>query len=163
MRFTVDGLTDATVLRLPRLEPGATWIATLADSVFSPRLWDNEHPCLYTLRVELCQGDNIIETTERKIGFREIEVRGNQLLVNGKAVKLHGVCRHEAHPLSGRVMTPEQERRDIELYRAANCNFIRPRTIHRVRRCWTCATNWACLSRWRAPCAAIVVLVHGLQ
>lgn len=125
LRFMVDGLTDATVLRLPRLEAGATWIATLADSVISPRLWDNEHPCLYTLRVELCQGDNIIETTERKIGFREIEVRGNQLLVNGKAVKLHGVCRHEAHPLSGRVMTPELERRDIELYRAANCNFIR--------------------------------------
>lgn len=125
IRFTVDGLTDATIMRLPRLEAGATWTGILSDSIIAPKLWNNEHPNLYTLRMELCQGDEIIETTEKKIGFREIEVRGNELFVNGKAVKLRGVCRHEVHPLSGRVMTAELERRDVELYRAANCNFIR--------------------------------------
>lgn len=62
---------------------------------------------------------------EKRFGFREIEVRGNELLVNGRAVKLRGVCRHEAHPLTGRVLTAELQRQDVELYRAANCNFIR--------------------------------------
>ena len=90
-----------------------------------PRKWDNEHPYLYTMKIELGNADVTTEQIEKRFGFREVEVQGNRLLVNGKPVKLRGVCRHEAHPLTGRVMTPELERKDVELYRAANCNFIR--------------------------------------
>lgn len=125
LRLSVEGLPGVVEQTLPRLNPGETWKGVLSDSVIAPALWNNESPRLYRLKMELCRGENIVETTEKRFGFREIEVRGNELLVNGQPVKLRGVCRHEMHPLTGRVMSEELQRRDVELYRAANCNFIR--------------------------------------
>ena len=125
LRLSIDGLPNVAEKKLPRLAVGETWKGIVSDSVVAPELWDNEHPRLYTLRVELCNGGEIVETIEKRFGFREIKIRGNELLVNGKPVKLRGVCRHEMDPLAGRVVAPELERRDVELYRAANCNFIR--------------------------------------
>ena len=80
---------------------------------------------LYTMKIEVGTSDKVVEQIEKRFGFREIRIQGNRLLVNGKAVKLRGVCRHEMHPLTGRVMNPALERKDVELYRDANCNFIR--------------------------------------
>ena len=60
-----------------------------------------------------------------QIGFREIEVVGNRFLINGKQVKLRGVCRHEIDPLLGRVSTAEYELKDVLLAKEANVNFIR--------------------------------------
>ena len=125
LRLSVEGLPGVVEQTLPRLNPGETWKGVLSDSVIAPALWNNESPQLYRLKMELCCGENIVETTEKRFGFREIEVRGNELLVNGQPVKLRGVCRHEMHPLTGRVVAEELQRRDVELYRAANCNFIR--------------------------------------
>ena len=125
LRLSIDGLPNVMEKRLPSLAAGETWRGVVSDSVIAPILWNNERPQLYQLKMELCDGENIIETIEKRFGFREIEIRGNELLVNGQPVKLRGVCRHEMHPLTGRVMTEELERRDVELYRAANCNFIR--------------------------------------
>lgn len=125
LRLSVDGLPGATEKRLPRLAPGETWRGTLSDSLVAPELWNNESPRLYRLVAELFQGDRVVETCEKRFGFREIEIRGNEMLVNGRPVKLRGVCRHETHPLTGRVVDKELQRRDVELFRAANCNFIR--------------------------------------
>lgn len=125
LRLSIGGLPVVIEKPLPRLNPGETWKGNLSDSVMAPELWNNESPRLYILNVELCHNDTVLETIEKKFGFREITIRGNELLVNGRPVKLRGVCRHEMHPLTGRVMTTELQRRDIELYRAANCNFIR--------------------------------------
>ena len=77
------------------------------------------------MKIEVGTSDKVVEQIEKRFGFREIRIQGNRLLVNGKAVKLRGVCRHEMHPLTGRVMNPALERKDVELYRDANCNFIR--------------------------------------
>lgn len=125
LRLTIEGIPGTVSLRLPRLAAGETWKGILTDTVIAPRLWNNEHPHLYRLRMELCQGKDVTETVERRFGFREIEVRGNELLVNGRPIKLRGVCHHEMHPLTGRVVNKELLRRDVELYRQANCNFIR--------------------------------------
>lgn len=125
LRFSVDGLPNVVEKQIPQLAAGETWKGMLADSVIAPALWNDERPRLYTLKMELCQGKDIIETVEKRFGFREIEVRGNEVLLNGRPIKLRGVCHHEMHPLMGRVMTDELQRRDVELYRAANCNFIR--------------------------------------
>lgn len=73
----------------------------LTAKVEHPQLWSNERPVLYPLTLELCRNGGTTELAEKRFGFREIEVRGNELLVNGRAVKLRGVCRHEAHPLDG--------------------------------------------------------------
>jgi hypothetical protein len=93
--------------------------------VSSPLKWDAEHPNLYTLAAELIVRGSTVEKLERRIGFRKVERRKNQLYVNGDAVKLRGVCRHDTHPLLGRASTPEQDEKDAVLLRDANVNFVR--------------------------------------
>ena len=124
-RLSIAGLLVVLDQQIPSLAPGETWNGWLTGKVRDPQKWDNEHPHLYTMKIELGTGDRTTEQIEKRFGFREVQIVGNRLLVNGTPVKLRGVCRHEAHPLTGRVMTPELERKDVELYRAANCNFIR--------------------------------------
>ena len=125
LRLSIAGLPGIVEKSIPQLSPGETWKGTLSDTVIRPLLWSNERPNLYNLKIELSQNAEITETVEKRFGFREIEIRGNQLFVNGQAVKLRGVCRHEVHPVTGRVLTESLQRQDVELYRAANCNFIR--------------------------------------
>lgn len=125
IRISLAGLKEVSVTKLPTIAPNQVWSGWIEMSVKSPLLWDNEHPNLYQMSVELRSSDQIEELVSKKIGFREVEIQGNQMLVNGKAIKLRGVCRHEAHPLTGRSLTTADRRRDAELYRAANCNFIR--------------------------------------
>lgn len=125
LQATLQNQFAATTAVLPELKPGETWKGELKMQVKQPELWDPEHPNLYGLRVGLYAGDQQQEQLFRKVGFREIQLQGNRVLLNGKPLKLRGVCRHEAHPLLGRSLTDEQWRKDAELYRAANCNFIR--------------------------------------
>lgn len=125
LNVTLDGHPAAGTLRLPDLAAGESWSGWLEMEVAAPELWNNEHPYLYTLHADLCQEDVSLAQMEKRIGFREIEVAGNRLLVNGVPVKLRGVCRHEAHPLYGRSLTDAEWKADAMLYRAANCNFIR--------------------------------------
>jgi beta-galactosidase len=89
-----------------------------------PVKWDSEHPELYQLDI-LVKTEGSFERIQRNIGFREIDVVGNQLYVNGIPVKLRGVNRHEAHPLRGRSLTPELWQKDARLYKEANVNYIR--------------------------------------
>jgi len=93
-------------------------------SVINPLKWNAEHPHLYHLEltVESARGTAKIR---KQIGFRELEVVGNQLFVNGRPVKLKGVNRHEVHPLMGRSLTPELWKEDAKLYKKANLNYIR--------------------------------------
>lgn len=93
--------------------------------VHSPMKWDPEHPNLYLLTVSLVSDGKVLQVNRHKLGFRQIELRGNQLFVNDHPVKLRGVNRHEIHPLLGRSLTPDLCRRDVELFREGNCNYIR--------------------------------------
>ena len=93
--------------------------------VTAPGKWDPEHPILYLLTTSLVVDGKILQTNRQKIGFRQIDIRGNQLFVNNLPVKLRGVNRHEVHPLRGRSLTPDLCRRDVELFREGNCNYIR--------------------------------------
>ena len=123
-------LTDPEGNRVP-LHPDS--IAFSADRpelsieipVPSPMKWDAEHPNLYTLDAELMVGKSAVEKLEKKLGFRKVERRRNKLYVNGDAVKLHGLCRHDVHPLWGRMTSPEQDEKDAVLLRDANVNFVR--------------------------------------
>jgi hypothetical protein len=93
--------------------------------VKAPLKWDAEHPNLYTLISEVFNKSNLIASCKTVIGFREVEVKGNKLLVNGRQVKLRGACRHDINPLLGRVSTPEYDKKDVLLAKEANINFIR--------------------------------------
>jgi hypothetical protein len=97
----------------------------ITNSVAHPAKWDAEHPNLYSLKVTCTVDGKDLWYKIFRIGFREVEVRGNTLLVNGKEVKLRGACRHDIHPLLGRVSTPEYELLDVQLAKEANINFIR--------------------------------------
>lgn len=91
----------------------------------SPEKWDPEHPNLYILVTSLVSDGRVLQVNRHKIGFRQVELRGNRLFVNNHPVKLRGVNRHEVHPLLGRSLTHELCRRDAELFREGNCNYIR--------------------------------------
>ena len=95
------------------------WI-TLPDA----KTWDAEHPVMYTVNITLTTPGQD-ETIRIPFGFREVKVSGNEVLVNGKPVKLRGVCRHEAHRTLGRAITDELRRKDVEVFREANVNYIR--------------------------------------
>ncbi|MCY1719378.1 hypothetical protein OU798_03440 [Prolixibacteraceae bacterium Z1-6] len=93
--------------------------------VENPEKWDAEHPNLYTLVTILFDGKEEILKKSEDIGFREVKIDGNKLLVNGKPVKLRGACRHDVHPTLGRMSTPEYDLQDVLLAKEANINFIR--------------------------------------
>jgi hypothetical protein len=114
-----------TALAWKDLPAGTSRTETVKLSVPAPSKWDCEHPNLYRLTVRLQMADGTVETLQETFGFRQVEVRGTQIIVNGQPVKLHGACRHEVHPLLGRALTPELWKKDAELYRAGNCNLIR--------------------------------------
>lgn len=100
--------------------------ARMEIAVEQPRLWSAEHPNLYTLRLQLQDADGrTIEQTMQKVGFRTISIKGGQLLINGKAIKIHGVNRHEHDPHKARVMTEELMLKDLRLMKAANINAVR--------------------------------------
>jgi hypothetical protein len=97
----------------------------LDNLVVEPEKWDAEHPNLYRLRVALLENGTVSWFKVYPLGFREIEVEGNRFLINGRQVKLRGACRHDIHPLLGRVSTADYELKDVLLAKEANINFIR--------------------------------------
>jgi beta-galactosidase len=95
------------------------------NHIKSPVKWDSEHPNLYKLKVSVVAEGKTTWYQYYSFGFRKVEVKGNRLLVNGQQVKLRGACRHDIHPLLGRVATPEYDLKDVLLAKEANINFIR--------------------------------------
>jgi len=116
---------DIDSLMLPNIGPGETAQRTFEAAITGPKKWDPEHPHLYVLDVELQSGSRNLETVRQRFGFRKIEIAGNQVFVNGCPIKVRGVNRHETHPLLGRSLNGELWRRDAELFRNANVNYIR--------------------------------------
>lgn len=97
----------------------------LTQPVNNPRKWTAETPYLYTLMLNLQAADGSTESLTHKIGFREVEIRGGQVLINGVAVLFKGVNRHEFDPYKGRVVSEETMIRDILLMKQYNFNAVR--------------------------------------
>lgn len=83
-------------------------------------LWSAETPNLYTVLISF-NG----RTVSQKVGFRRIEQSGSNFLVNGKAITIYGVNRHEHHYLSGRTVAYEDMRADLVRMKRSNINTIR--------------------------------------
>ena len=107
------------------LAPGEACKKAVSIAIENPAKWDNEHPRLYKLAIAAKDATGSAEVVEETFGFRQIEVRGNRVFINGIPIKIHGVCRHEVHPLLGRALNPELWKKDAEIFREGNCNFIR--------------------------------------
>ena len=111
-----------TVLAAP-LERGALG-HTLRLPVRMPRRWSAEDPALYTLVVSLRSPGNS-ESVACRVGFRRVETRDGRLLVNGRAVRIHGVNRHDHDDVRGRAVTRELMERDALLIKQSNLNAVR--------------------------------------
>lgn len=99
--------------------------------VKQPQLWNAEQPWLYTLLLATPG-----EVIRQRIGFRKVEVHGSRLLLNGRPFRLNGVNRHDADPVTGFVIGPEQALRDLTLMKRHNINAIR--TSHYPNAPWFC-------------------------
>ena len=93
--------------------------------VLSPKLWSAETPDLYTLKVASYDKKGQTESASIEIGFRDVAVVGNQLLVNGKPVLVKGANRHEINPYKGYVVSEEDMINDIKIMKQLNINAVR--------------------------------------
>ncbi|MFA5814917.1 MAG: glycoside hydrolase family 2 TIM barrel-domain containing protein [Bacteroidales bacterium] len=100
--------------------------AVFTDTLLNIRKWSAEEPNLYTLLISLKNsvGRNI-ESVSMPIGFKSVDIKDKQLLINGKRVYLKGVNMHEHHPEKGHVVDEETMRQDILLMKANNINAVR--------------------------------------
>jgi hypothetical protein len=98
---------------------------TRSFSVDDPVLWTAEDPDLYQLRASLMVEGETVQRLREDVGFREVAVQGDQLLVNGQPVKLRGLNRHDVHPTKGRLTTRRLDSLDVVRAKQANANFLR--------------------------------------
>lgn len=102
------------------------YFALLEQEIKSPHKWSAENPYLYTLILTLKDKDGIaIDTRSQKVGFRDVSIHGNVMLINGKKVKLYGVNRHDHDHIRGKALTREDMEEDIKLLKRYNLNAIR--------------------------------------
>ena len=87
--------------------------------------WSAETPNLYTVLVTLKQGDKVLEVIKQRVGFRHIEIKGGQLLVNGQPILIKGADRHELDPDGGYLVSVERMIQDIKIMKYLNINAVR--------------------------------------
>lgn len=96
------------------------------QSVSNPLKWSAEEPNLYTLLVTLKDaGGRVLEVIPSRVGFRTSEIKGGQILFNGKPIVIKGANRHEFDPDLGQVVTHERMVQDIKLMKQHNLNAVR--------------------------------------
>lgn len=99
---------------------------TIEIPMKAPAKWDAEHPNLYHMAVDIFdRNGNVAQTFGRRFGVRDVRVKGDRMLVNGRPVKLRGACRHDIHPIQGRSVDAETDSLDAVLFKDANMNFVR--------------------------------------
>lgn len=95
-------------------------------TVRNVKKWTAETPYLYTLlTIVKDRKGNVVEVIPQKVGFRKIEIKNSQLLVNGQPVLIKGADRHEMDPDGGYVVTRERMIQDIKIMKRLNINAVR--------------------------------------
>ncbi|MER7186933.1 glycoside hydrolase family 2 TIM barrel-domain containing protein, partial [Streptomyces hyaluromycini] len=90
------------------------------------RTWNAEQPELYGLTVRLHRADGTVaDTSHHRVGFRDVEIVGRDLLVNGERIFVRGVNRHDFHPLTGRTVSYDDMRADLVVLKRFGFNAIR--------------------------------------
>ena len=103
----------------------------ISEPICQAALWDSEHPNLYNLSCELVTEGIIVQRSSIRIGFRRISFGGMdgtdpyRIYVNGKPVKLRGICLHDSFPASCRALDAQQLKKDIRMLSELNINYIR--------------------------------------
>ena len=138
---------------------GPRKLGRMSATIKSPQRWTAETPYLYKLHLALLTAEGeVIQQVEQSVGFRSVEIRNGQLLVNGASVRFRGVNRHEHDPRTARVMSEERMLQDILLMKQANINAVR-------------TSHYPNVSRWYELCDSLGLYVmdeadieeHGLR
>lgn len=138
---------------------GPRKMGRMTVTVKSPKHWTAETPYLYTLQLALQNAEGeVIEQVEQAVGFRAVEIKKGELLVNGNPVRFRGVNRHEHDPQTARVMSEARMLQDILLMKQANINAVR-------------TSHYPNVSRWYELCDSLGLYVmdeadieeHGLR
>ncbi|MGF7137981.1 beta-galactosidase, LacZ type [Roseimarinus sediminis] len=111
-QFTVDAASDQKII--------------ISEKVKQPLLWSAETPHLYKLVLSLLDQDgDLIEATSTRIGFRSVELKNGQLLVNGQRIMVKGVNLHEHDDRTGHYVPQETIMKDLKVMKQFNINAIR--------------------------------------
>lgn len=94
-------------------------------TINNPQKWTAETPNLYKLSIDLMDGSKLLESIEQNVGFRKVEIKDAQLLVNGQPVLIKGVNRHEMDPDGAYVISTSRMVQDIQLMKQHNINAVR--------------------------------------
>ncbi|TJY42483.1 beta-galactosidase subunit alpha [Cohnella pontilimi] len=126
----LDGTGDAVIGLMKEdnvtVSGGTEQAVELRLDVPNPRLWSAEDPQLYRLVLSLTGPDGqAVEIVPQRVGFRQIEVKDGNFYVNGVAIMLQGVNRHDHHPELGRIAPYETMLQDVLLMKRHNINAVR--------------------------------------
>ena len=118
-------LTDPAGKSVATAQVNGNGQKSVVMDVNNPEKWTAETPNLYTLTATLKNGSNTLEVIPVKVGFRKIELKGGQILVNGQPVLFKGADRHEMDPDGGYVVSRERMLQDILRMKQLNINAVR--------------------------------------
>ncbi len=125
----------ASVKKPVAVKKGGEVTVEFEQDVPRPARWTAETPYLYSLLLALSDDrGRTVEVTGTRVGFRSVEIRGGQLLVNGQPITIKGVNRHEHDPGEGRVVSEELMLKDIRLMKQFNINAVRTSHYPNVER-----------------------------
>ncbi len=110
---------------IKKIVPGEDACVEVELNLENPSLWSSEKPNLYDVDIVLSSKGKELEHFENHLGVRKVEIKGEVIYYNGKAIKIKGVNRHEFHPRTGRTMDRATMELDLKMIKQANINLIR--------------------------------------
>ncbi|MCH2450590.1 MAG: DUF4982 domain-containing protein [Gracilimonas sp.] len=121
-----EGNTVASAEAEIEIESGSNTLHTEKMPVQNPNLWSPSTPYLYTLTVQVFDGDKLIDSEQQRIGIRTFGFdEENQFVLNGERLYLRGTNRHQDYPYIGYALSNEAQYRDAYKIKEAGFNFIR--------------------------------------
>ena len=110
------------------------------DSLSGIKLWSFEERNLYSVRLRVLRGTQVVDEDSRRFGFRKAEFTDHGFELNGKVIKLRGLDRHQTFPWVGQAMPGRAQRRDAVILRnKLKCNIVRtshyPQSRHFLDAC----------------------------
>jgi len=125
-KFWDGKLPEAAKQAIMENEPWPAGKIHIKTEIPKVKPWSAEEPNLYTLIIELLDPEgNIVQISQQKIGFRSIEIVGQDFLVNGQPIIFYGVNRHDFNRYTGRALTREDMREDLLELKRWNFNAVR--------------------------------------
>ncbi len=121
-----ESVIGQTTTQKTTIQPNGKADINAEFTVSNPKLWDIESPNLYTVRTEVKVGDKVVDTYDTEYGFRYTKSdKDTGFYLNGKAVKLKGVCMHHDQGALGAVANRRAIERQVEILQEMGCNSIR--------------------------------------